>query len=130
MPKQDSAFAVIRRGDTILLVKPRQKDTWNLPGGRLLDDETPHQGLVREVWEETGLNAIIVRLAGTHRRDDRTRAYVFLARVALGARLAGARHEIDQQAWVPLREAAERLSSSARERLWSALRKLRSFRSA
>lgn len=130
MRKPDSAFAVIRRGDSVLLVKPRSKHCWNLPGGRLDSDETPLQAVIREVWEETGLKAMIVRLAGTHRREDRTRAYVFEARVAIRARLAGARHEILRQAWVPVREAARLLSDSARVRLWNALRKIRKGRSA
>lgn len=128
MGKPDSAFAVIRRGDSVLLVKPRLKDRWNLPGGRLVQDETPLQAVTREVWEETGLKAIIVRLAGTHRRDDRSRAYVFEARVAIRARLAGARHEIARQAWVPVRDAARLLSAAARLRLWNALRRIRKSR--
>jgi 8-oxo-dGTP diphosphatase len=128
MRKPDSAFAIIRRGDTVLLVKPRSKDRWNLPGGRLDDDETPLQAVTREVWEETGLRAIIVRLAGTQRRDDRSRAYVFEARVAMRARLAGARHEISKQAWIPIREAFRLLSEGARLRLWNALRRLRKCR--
>lgn len=126
MRKPDSAFAVIRRGHSILLVKPRFKRRWNLPGGRLDGDETPLQAVIREVWEETGLRAMVVRRTGIHRREDGTRAHVYEARVAAGARLAGARHEIERQAWVSVREAAALLSDSARARLWSALRRFRS----
>jgi 8-oxo-dGTP pyrophosphatase MutT (NUDIX family) len=130
MRKPDSAFAIICRGHSVLLVKPRQKDRWNLPGGRLGPDETPLQAVVREVWEETGLRAVVVRLAATHRRQDRTRAFVYEARVGLRTRLAGARHEIARQEWVPVREASRLLSQGARVRLTHALRTIRKGRSA
>jgi 8-oxo-dGTP diphosphatase len=130
MRKPDSAFAIIRRGDAVLLVKPRQKHFWNLPGGRLDPHETPLQAVIREVWEETGLRAVVVRLAVTHRRQDRTRAFVYEARVGLRTRLAGARHEIARQEWVPLQEASRLLSQGARIRLTHALRSIQKGRSA
>ena len=130
MRKPDSAFAIIRRGESILLVKPRRKDLWNLPGGRLAPEETPRQAVVREVWEETGLCAIIVRHTLTHFREDRSRAFVYEARVGLRTRLAGARHEIARQEWVPLREASRLLSPGAKTRLTHALRMIRKGRPA
>ena len=39
----------------ILLQLPTGSDTWSLPAGALEPGETPSEGIVREVYEETGL---------------------------------------------------------------------------
>lgn len=51
-----SAKAVIHRNSKVLLLK--NKKGWDLPGGHLKQNETPIQGLKREVFEETGLQII------------------------------------------------------------------------
>jgi ADP-ribose pyrophosphatase YjhB (NUDIX family) len=54
---------LIERGK-ILIVKQRVTPgrAWSLPGGRLENGETLEQGVLREVLEETGLNAKVVKL--------------------------------------------------------------------
>lgn len=54
--------AIIRKGD-ILMVRRRHdgRTYWTLPGGGIEPGETPEQATVREVREETGLNAKVVR---------------------------------------------------------------------
>jgi ADP-ribose pyrophosphatase YjhB (NUDIX family) len=50
--------ALVFRGETVLLVQ-RKSDPhgiWTLPSGYQEEDETLAAALVREVWEETGLN--------------------------------------------------------------------------
>ena len=37
----------------VLILK--QDESWKLPGGRLEDNETPQEGLSREIYEETGI---------------------------------------------------------------------------
>jgi len=48
----------------ILLVnqKVSPNRSWSLPGGRLEQGETLEQGIVREVFEETGLNVKVIKL--------------------------------------------------------------------
>lgn len=47
----------------ILLVKQKLKNrNWSLPGGRLENGETLEQGILREMYEETGLKTRIVKL--------------------------------------------------------------------
>src|SRR5262245_21885160 len=115
MDPRDSAFAIILDSDLILLVKARDKDTWQLPGGRIETGESPVDAVVREVKEETGLLAQVGRLTGRYRREDGTIARVYAARAR--GKLAGAREEIIAQRWVPIREAKEMVSHATRRRL-------------
>lgn len=45
----------------VLLVKRRDIPVWVLPGGGLDPGESPEEGAVRELWEETGFKAKVVR---------------------------------------------------------------------
>jgi 8-oxo-dGTP diphosphatase len=50
------ATILCRRGDEVLLVrKPHAK--WSLPGGKIEKEESPYEAAVRELAEETGLDA-------------------------------------------------------------------------
>ena len=54
----------------VLLVHRSDYDLWNLPGGGLEKGESPWQGVIREVKEETGLNVSVTRLAGVYSKPD------------------------------------------------------------
>src|SRR5882672_9481188 len=111
----DSSFAIILHDEQILLVKARAKENWQLPGGRLEPGETSAEALIREVLEETGLDADPRRLTGSYRREDGTIARVYETRAR--GRLSGARGEILEQRWVSIRDAKEMVSASTRKRI-------------
>jgi 8-oxo-dGTP diphosphatase len=115
MELRDSAFAIILHSRHILLVKARDKNNWQLPGGRIESGETAVEALVREVKEETGLQAEVVRLTGRYRREDGSVARVYATRAR--GKLAGAREEIIEQRWVTIREAKDMVSQTTRRRL-------------
>jgi 8-oxo-dGTP pyrophosphatase MutT (NUDIX family) len=48
----------------ILLVRHRDGGLWSVPGGAVEPEELPSDGLVREVWEESGLYVKPVRILG------------------------------------------------------------------
>ena len=51
---------ILIEDNKILLVKQKYKDReWSLPGGRLENGESIENGLIREMFEETGLNVQI-----------------------------------------------------------------------
>jgi len=81
------AFAIIRDDQgRVLLGYRRDCDYWGLPGGGVEAGETPWQGVVREVCEETGLDVLVERLTGVycwpHKNDL---IFVFACTVAGGA---------------------------------------------
>lgn len=55
----------------ILLCHRRDHDLWNLPGGGLKPSETPWDGVIREVKEETGLDVRVDRLAGIYSKPQK-----------------------------------------------------------
>jgi 8-oxo-dGTP diphosphatase len=50
----------------VLLGHRRDADFWGLPGGGLESGETPWDGVIREVREETSLQVAVERLAGVY----------------------------------------------------------------
>jgi 8-oxo-dGTP pyrophosphatase MutT (NUDIX family) len=128
MARRDSAFAVICRRKQVLLVKPRGCDHWQLPGGGMKPRETPWVAVLREVKEETGLEARLLALTGMYRRSDGTLAFVFAARVGWQKVPKGHLHEISKRRWMPIRKALRRLPRTSGERLLDALSRPSLFR--
>jgi 8-oxo-dGTP diphosphatase len=122
MRLQDSAFAIILQDDLLLLVKAHQKENWQLPGGRHEPGESSADALIREVQEETGLDAEPRRLTGTYRRSDGTVARIYETR-ARGT-LSEPRGEIVALRWVSIAEAKEMVSASTRKRLVEGLARI------
>ncbi|CAM5487266.1 hypothetical protein SSPIM334S_01764 [Streptomyces spiroverticillatus] len=66
-----AAYAVCIEDGRVLLVQAVEPDgrrTWTLPGGRVEHAEDPFDAVVREVAEETGLDAVVERLLGVDSR--------------------------------------------------------------
>jgi ADP-ribose pyrophosphatase YjhB (NUDIX family) len=56
--------------DRVLLCHRRDYDLWNLPGGGVEPGESPGGALIREIREETGLEAIPTHLTGVYSKPD------------------------------------------------------------
>ena len=57
----DSVACIVFKDSTILLIKRRDITVWVLPGGGIDPGETPEQAACREMEEETGCKAEIIR---------------------------------------------------------------------
>jgi 8-oxo-dGTP diphosphatase len=57
---QAAGGVVMRDGQLLLVHRPRYDD-WSLPKGKLDPGETFEEAALREVWEETGVRARLVR---------------------------------------------------------------------
>ena len=63
--------AIVLQRDDVLLVRrgnEPQRGLWSLPGGALELGESLHQGVRREVMEETGLEVRVLEFAGVFER--------------------------------------------------------------
>ncbi|WP_241480357.1 NUDIX hydrolase [Nocardiopsis halotolerans] len=65
------AGAVIREDGRMLVIKRRDNGNWEPPGGVLELDETPEEGVVREVLEETGIRVEVEQLTGVYKNMAR-----------------------------------------------------------
>lgn len=54
--------AVLKYGDSFVLVKEKGEDKWILPGGRLDIGEQPEKGLLREIKEELGIDCVVEKI--------------------------------------------------------------------
>ena len=72
--------------DRVLLCHRRDFDLWNLPGGGVEAGESPWAALVREIEEETGLNAVPIHLSGVYSKPDKNEIVLsFFCQVTGGA---------------------------------------------
>ena len=126
------AVIAIREGRAhVALIATRGRTRWGLPKGAVSQGETTEQAAVREVLEETGIEAEIVKPLDTieyfFRAGDtliRKRVDFFLMRYVAGD-LVPQLSEVDDVEWVELSAAIERASfESERKLLESALQEL------
>jgi len=91
--------AIIERGGRYLLARRRDIGWWNLPGGGLELGETVDAGLAREVREEIGVEARIVRLVGVYSKPQKREVVLtFLCALADDA-TPGLSEEISEVGW-------------------------------
>jgi 8-oxo-dGTP pyrophosphatase MutT (NUDIX family) len=96
---------------------------WSLPKGHVEQGETREAAAVREVEEETGIRGRVLASLGTidywfvaeNRRIHKTVHHYLLE--AAGGELSDEDLEVDEVAWVPLDELAERLAYAGERRL-------------
>ena len=70
-----SAIIFDETGERILLTQRTDNGQWCLPGGGMDSGESASEAIIREVWEETGLQVEVDRLAGIYTTPDRIVRY-------------------------------------------------------
>lgn len=111
------AFAVIfDEQGRVLLSHRTDMDLWNLPGGTMELGETPWETVTREVTEETGLTAEIIRLTGIYSKPDKDDiVFCFACRITGGELTLS--DEADQHGWFALDEMPLKTSTKHAERI-------------
>ncbi len=107
----------------VALIATRGKTRWGLPKGAVAEGETSEQAALREVLEETGLQAEIIKLLDTieyfFRAGDtliRKRVDFYLMRYVSGE-LTPQLSEVDDVEWVEISEAIQRASFESERKL-------------
>lgn len=62
----------------VLVLKRRDVPMWVFPGGGIDERETPEAAVIREIYEETGFKAEIVRKIGEYTPANRLTRFTFL----------------------------------------------------
>ena len=80
------AFSIILDSENrVLLCKRRDKELWNLPGGRVEQNESPWATAVREAHEEINVGIVIEKLIGVYFKQEQEEiVFQFLARIERG----------------------------------------------
>src|SRR5215831_12812852 len=101
----------------ILIVHRPKYNDWSFPKGKADPGESIEETALREVREETGIDARIIEelpairyiYEGTQRNPRRKIVYYFLMEPS-GGTIAVNEHEIDRAEWVDARQALDRLT--------------------
>ncbi len=68
-PKVDVRGLIINEDDAILMAKESVDDKWTIPGGWADIGNSPQEVVVREIKEETGLDAEVIRLLAIYDKE-------------------------------------------------------------
>ena len=118
------AVITVRHGRPyVAMIATRGRTRWGLPKGAVSKGETSEAAALREVLEETGLEATIVRLLDTIEYFFRGADTLVQKRVDFylmqhtGGTLTPQLSEVDAAEWVPLSESIERASFDSEKKL-------------
>ncbi|MCD2191466.1 NUDIX hydrolase [Actinomycetospora soli] len=120
-PKHSVSVAgiVVDDQDRVLVIKRRDNGHWEPPGGVLELDETPEQGVQREVYEETGVEVDVVALSGIYKNMSRgVVSLVFRCWPRAGS--ARASDEASAVRWVKFEDVGKDMDEAYRVRITDA----------
>ncbi len=104
----------------VLLAHRRDYDLWNFPGGGLESGESPEAAVIREIKEETGFDAEIVKLLGVYTKTDKDEVvFAFICKITGGQPTLN--DEADQIEYFELSKVPHNTSVRQVERLIDAL---------
>ena len=103
---------VINKNNEILLVQDRihsSHSIYKLPGGMLEEEQRLEDGIVREVWEETGIRAKLIKMVSVLNshpyRFNKSNMYIVFQLEPLSSEINVIdTHEIEKALWMPLEE--------------------------
>lgn len=99
MNTQGCFTIVVNDENKLLLVKRNDYPLWDLPGGRLENEESLEECAIRETQEETGYKISIVKKVGEyHRPQYKDTQHIFIAEIVGGKAIVNGQ-ETSKLAW-------------------------------
>jgi ADP-ribose pyrophosphatase YjhB (NUDIX family) len=112
-----AGYAVIQDDrERVLLTRRREGDEWVLPGGSVETGEPPWEAVVREVFEETGLEVEVARLVGVYVKRRETDLVLAFEASIVGGELRNS-DERDAVEFFPPDRLPDETSGQDRERI-------------
>jgi 8-oxo-dGTP diphosphatase len=99
------AGCAIVKDNALLLLHRAKRDQWELPGGKIDSDETPHQAAQRELKEEIGCEVTITKHLGTRDfvEDGNRMTYTwFLGELGDALPFIGEPEKFDSMEFIPM----------------------------
>jgi len=113
-----AALMFLREGDSVLLVKQSYGGQyWSLPGGVVEFGESLDQAAIREVREETGLEARIKRVVGMYTKSDEGALAVTFEGEIVGGAMCQVTNETSACRYWPLDQLPQPIRSHLVERV-------------
>ncbi|GAB3211231.1 NUDIX domain-containing protein [Marinactinospora endophytica] len=112
---------VFNEHDEVLAIQRQDDGRWVPPGGVLELDEDPRAGVVREVWEETGVKVSPGKLVGIYKNMPLGVVSIAI-RCTVESGAPTATEEATQARWISLDEAKERMPQARLIRVLDAQR--------
>lgn len=112
---------MVREDGRVLTIRRADNGTWEPPGGVLELDESPEDGVRREVYEETGIKVRADQLTGVYKNV--TRGIVALV---FRCHVEGGQEQLSDEStaveWLTSEEVSERMGDVYAVRVLDALR--------
>ncbi len=81
-------FGIIKdENNNVLLVLRNDSNLWTLPGGGLKEGESPWQGVIREIKEETGYDVEVIRLIGVYSKPKKNEIVLLFKCKIIGGKM-------------------------------------------
>lgn len=108
------AGSIVRRGDEVLLIFRDKEQDWTFPKGHIESGEDAGQAMVRELKEETGLDARIIKPLPDHFYlspfEGEVTTSMFLVEPIEALQEMRTEHAGDQLRWVAIDEVSQLLT--------------------
>ncbi|MBD8038448.1 NUDIX domain-containing protein [Solibacillus sp. A46] len=100
----NGASAIVIKDNSVLMVRAKNSNSWSVPSGEVEVDETAKETCIREISEETGYEAKVVKALHTKNtiiKDYKVTTQYFLCEVTGGAiQYQDPDDEIEEISWI------------------------------
>lgn len=100
----NGASAIVIKDNSVLMVRAKDSNSWSVPSGEVEVDETAKETCIREISEETGYEAKVVKALHTKNtiiKDYKVTTQYFLCEITGGAiQYHDPDEEIEKIAWI------------------------------